>query len=325
MKKIPQILLILLILAQTTAFAQAIWNGTADTTWYNASQTEFTITTAEQLAGFAELVNNGKNFMDKTIKLGANIMLNDTADWRNWEKEAPKNRWKPIGSSKLENYYFDGNGFVVSGVYINSGSYIGLFGGSRGRIENLGVIASYIKGDRFVGGLVGYGYDIANCYSTAWVNGDNHVGGLAGTSNKIARSYSAGIVKAIWLVGGLTGLRYEVGVISDSYFTGSVTGTNIVGGLVGWNSDEAADAVYTMINCYSTGRVTVTRLSGEVRSGELAGVGYSKIINSYYIHNTSFISFNEAGRKNGKTMKEMKKNQPTKAGILTRCGGLAAK
>jgi beta-lactamase class D len=86
MKKILQIPLILLILAQTTAFAQAIWNGKADTKWYNDSLSEFIITTPEQLAGLAKLVNNGNNFMRKTVKLGANIMLNDTANWRNWAK-----------------------------------------------------------------------------------------------------------------------------------------------------------------------------------------------------------------------------------------------
>jgi hypothetical protein len=60
MKTIPQILLILQILAQTMSCAEKqpaspAWDGTADTAWYNDSQTEFTITTPEQLAGLAEL------------------------------------------------------------------------------------------------------------------------------------------------------------------------------------------------------------------------------------------------------------------------------
>ena len=38
------------------------WDGTADTSWYNDTDTEFVITTAEQLAGLAELVDNGNTF-----------------------------------------------------------------------------------------------------------------------------------------------------------------------------------------------------------------------------------------------------------------------
>ena len=36
------------------------WDGTADTSWYNDTDTEFVIMTAEQLAGFAELVDGGR-------------------------------------------------------------------------------------------------------------------------------------------------------------------------------------------------------------------------------------------------------------------------
>ena len=45
------------------------WDGSADTTWYNGSEAEFTITSAEELAGLAVLVNNGTNFSKKTIKI----------------------------------------------------------------------------------------------------------------------------------------------------------------------------------------------------------------------------------------------------------------
>jgi hypothetical protein len=36
-----------------TKLTSSIWNGTADTAWYNEVETEFTINTAEQLAGLA--------------------------------------------------------------------------------------------------------------------------------------------------------------------------------------------------------------------------------------------------------------------------------
>ena len=47
-----------------------------DLSWYNGTDTEFTITTARQLAGVAELVNsNTADFDGKTIRLGADISL----------------------------------------------------------------------------------------------------------------------------------------------------------------------------------------------------------------------------------------------------------
>ena len=48
----------------TTAFAAEndvdVWDGTADTSWYNETDTEFHIKTAEQLAGLAALTNQDK-------------------------------------------------------------------------------------------------------------------------------------------------------------------------------------------------------------------------------------------------------------------------
>ena len=52
-----------------------IWDGTSDISWYNNSNTEFTLTTAEQFAGFRDLVDGGNTFEGKTVKLGADIDL----------------------------------------------------------------------------------------------------------------------------------------------------------------------------------------------------------------------------------------------------------
>ena len=52
------------------------WDGAVDLSWYNGTDTEFTITTARQLAGVAALVNsNAADFAGKTIRLGADISL----------------------------------------------------------------------------------------------------------------------------------------------------------------------------------------------------------------------------------------------------------
>lgn len=57
-------------------FSATRWDGAVDLSWYNGTATEFTITTARQLAGVAELVNsNTTDFTGKTIRLGPDISL----------------------------------------------------------------------------------------------------------------------------------------------------------------------------------------------------------------------------------------------------------
>jgi hypothetical protein len=284
MKKILQIPLILLILAQTTAFAQAIWNGTADAKWYNDSQTEFTITTPEQLAEFSKQVNEGNNFRNKTVKLDANIMLNDTANWQNWASKPPANEWTPIGNwNGTWNFgfsgtfkfgfsgTFDGNGFIVSGVY----SYNGLFGiiDSSGTVKNLGITASYINGEKDIGGLTGYSNGtISNSYFTGIVKGIQHIGGLVGLNNigMVNNSYSAGTVMGNFGVGGLVGSN--IGTINGSYSISAVMGKSYdVGGLVGHHH------IYLITNSFSAGSV-----NGSKKVGGLVGyINYGEVSNSY--------------------------------------------
>ena len=57
-------------------FSATRWDGAVDLSWYDGTDTEFTITTARQLAGVAEPVNsNTADFAGKTIRLGADISL----------------------------------------------------------------------------------------------------------------------------------------------------------------------------------------------------------------------------------------------------------
>lgn len=56
----------------------SVWDGTSsDTSWYDSSKTEFTITTAQQFMGFAALVNQSKNFDGQTVYLGVDVDLNN--------------------------------------------------------------------------------------------------------------------------------------------------------------------------------------------------------------------------------------------------------
>ncbi len=56
----------------------SVWDGTSsDTSWYDSSKTEFTITTAQQFVGFAALVNQSKNFDGQTVYLEVDVDLNN--------------------------------------------------------------------------------------------------------------------------------------------------------------------------------------------------------------------------------------------------------
>ena len=324
MKKIRvhSLALAALLIAAAGVSAQTVWDGTTtDTSWFtdNKSADTFTITTARQLAGLGRLLsiasgNGSYSFSGKTIKLGANIALNDTTNWQNWANSAPTRVWQmTIGSynDQTRNYpflgTFDGAGFVVSGVYLSGGGYKGLFGyvGQGATIKNLGVVASYIIGSYYVGGLVGnnsggtiincytagsvngtrnsttfagglVGYNaggtITNCYSTANVTGiASSVGGLVGSGGTITNSYATGNVTGSG--GGIGGLVGSGGTITNCYATGNVTGSGSVGGLGGSGG--------TITNSYATGDVTG---SGSYVGG-LAGNG--TIINGYYDRETS--------------------------------------
>jgi len=278
----------LLALLPSLLFAASdIWDGTADITWYldNRDATEYIIRTAEQLAGLASLdpiVTKGK-----TVKLGDDIVLNNTEDWENWATSNEELReWTPIEPLLGT---FDGNGYTISGIYINDASGDGISKGlfraiDGGTIKNLGVVASYIKGGKNVGGLAGASYKgtINNSYVTGNVSGTgDYVGGLFGfftDGGIINNSYATGNVSGTAYVGGLVGLNSYNSTISNSYATGNSyatkneLGRTFVGGLVGLNNNNS-----TISSSYATGNVEGTAYVG----GLVGETNNSTISNSY--------------------------------------------
>ena len=220
--------------------AGKVWNGEADTSWYQADATEFQIATAEQLAGLAKLVNAGYTFEGKTIKLTADIVLNDIKDWESWETTAPTNTWTPIGTNWKNPFAgtLDGDGHSVSGICINSEADCqGLVGylGRGGTLQNLGVKASYIKGGNRVGGVCGTNSGtVTNCYNTGNVKGNNYVGGVCGDNYR---------------------------TVTNCYNTGSVEGNNSVGGVCGYNNR-------TVTNCYYLTGTAAGGINGNDAAGK---------------------------------------------------------
>jgi TonB family protein len=304
MKKLSLFAFCLAVLCLSQNVQARVWDGKIDSEWYweNPKQKEFTISTAEQLAGLAQLVNGGNDFSGKTIKLTASIMLNDTANWRGWSEDNPKNVWTPIGSYTNENNNrpfsgtFDGGGNVISGVYINnSSSYQGLFGYiSKATIKKFGVVASYVRGGSIVGGLAGFNNNgtITNSYSTVNVVGSSSVGGLVG-SNKgtITNCYSAVNVVGGSIVGGLVGSNE--GTIANSYAMENVYSSSggiyavSIGGLVGNNGG-------TITDCYATGNVV-----GGKSVGGLVGSNHKAITNCYAKGNVASHGFGFGGLVGG--------------------------
>ena len=189
--------------------------------------------------------------------------------------------WQPIGSSSNRfDAIFDGNGYTISNLFIDRGSarYVGLFGftNSSTVIRNADLRATDIRGDAYVGSLVGAmsygavfgsraagevaGFDYAGglvgasfnglisaSYSTARVSGNDHVGGLVGWngSGDIVAAYATGTVSGDQYVGGLVGYQ-NWGSITASYATGRVSGNDHIGGLAGGdNQGTVTDGIGT--------------------------------------------------------------------------------
>lgn len=248
------------------------WDGTSDTSWYSDSRASFTITTPEQLAGLAELVNGGEDFSGKTIILGSDLDLGGLD-------------WTPIGTHIIYDTpnstndrdvflpfqgVFDGGGHTISGLYINTNPVdvplngmpqnveiyisVGLFAyvGGRGTVENLSVsgmvsCARSEEGDRalwnldYAGGVVGYnGGTVRSCSNSADVYGGGAAGGVVGYSAAFS-----GMIERCSNTGSISARS-----VSDCY----------AGGIVGFYSYNEENGI---ADCFNSGSVRAEEWSKE--------------------------------------------------------------
>ncbi|MFO7791581.1 MAG: GLUG motif-containing protein, partial [Candidatus Saliniplasma sp.] len=229
-----------------------------------------------QISNWYHLNNTGEN-------LGANYTLvddiDDTTDGYE-EYVNTTNGWDPIGDGYLFYGSFDGQGHVVNDLWINrtTEDSVGLFEGSGGKLENIGVVGANVTGNDYVGGLVGYNSGtVNNSYFNVNVNGTgNYVGGLVGRNDgTVKNSYFNGNVNGADSVGGLVGENYY-STVENSYATGNVSGFYYVGGFVGENYYG------TVNNSYATGNV-----SGYQYVGGLVGYNDNTVNNSYFNGNVN--------------------------------------
>ena len=266
------------------------WDGTADTSWYTSAPnaSAYHISTAEQLAGLAQLVNadpGTTNFAGKTFYLDNDIDLSG-------------HEWISIGTVLGGDYpeysfcgVFDGQGHVISNLYSHE-SYIegadeshnllrnALFGSVyNGEVKNLGVADAEIWIDPKDDSAAGKGIlvdwmgksKITNC----WTSGSIYSG------TKIEKN-----------IGGIVGITMQGCTISGCYSTATLTGnfinsegyykgsnpakwpTDTIGGIVG----ARFDGDLTVTDCWFDGKIVVNSIQAAV--GGIVGCANIATVNN---------------------------------------------
>jgi hypothetical protein len=178
--------------------------------------------------------------------------------------------WLPIGAFSNQWGFsgtFDGRGYEIRDLFIN-----------RPDESNVGLFETVDERGRIE--------DIGVVNAT--VTGGDVVGAMVGMlagynggwskGGSVSNLYSSGTITGSTMVGGLVG--YSYGTVSNSYSTSNVTGNAGIGGLVGYNDG-------TVSNSYSTGSVT----GSNDRVGGLAGWNRGTVSNCY---STGSVSGNDS-------------------------------
>ncbi len=256
--------------------AADVWDGTADTSWYTSAPdaSEYHISTAEQLAGLAQLVNadpGTTNFAGKTFYLENDLDLSG-------------HEWISIGTvlgGDCPEYsfcgVFDGQGHVISNLYSHESDIEGadeshnllrnaLFGSVyNGEVKNLGVADAEIWIDPKDDSAAGKGIlvdwmgksKITNC----WTSGSIYSG-----------------TKTEKNIGGIVGITMQGCTISGCYSTATLTGNftnsegyyknpdpatwpcDTIGGIVGARFDGSL----TVTDCWFDGKIVVNSIQAAV-------------------------------------------------------------
>ena len=262
----------------------------------------YQIKTAEQLSCFAKSVNNGNNYEGKYIKQIKNIKLNDKLlDNITNNTTNNLNTWIPIGSTTTTTPYtiinsfngtYDGDNHVISGVYIDSqsSSNVGFFNAISGAtIKNLTLSDNYVKGDQYVGLLVGYsdvGSLIKNVKTYGKVAGTKYVAGIVSTGtsttpanqNRILNSENHADVTAYSYSSGIAYSFYNI-INTKNY--GIVTATENASGIAGYSN--------YIINCENHGDVIAESYAGGLTTAPSYAFNSDNYGNIYgrYIDGTS--------------------------------------
>lgn len=229
----------------------------------------YQIGSAEELYGFAELVNDTTNNLAKNsetcakltsdIVVNENVLTNDTLD----DSRTDFIPWEPI---EIFSGSFDGQGHSISGLYYDDSRVYsetsipaGLFRNirpadtsktpsPRPSVKNLGIVDSYFNARGIVGAITGEAtyLEISRCYNKGIAIGGFYTGGLVGwgIGVSISESYNEGFVYARdsyyaysqtqLYAGGIIGMIYtKDNYIKNVYNAGPIKAYKAAGGLIG--------------------------------------------------------------------------------------------
>lgn len=205
--------------------------------------TFYSIESPEEMLYFAEYVNSGRNTIGVTFFLISDISLAKAAG------VSQQLNWTPIGNKDFPfQGAFDAQGYIVTDLYINSSSELGLFGyvdNQAAGIKNLGVFGTLIGNDS-CGGIVAClvnGY-VINCWFDGTITGDDRLGGIVG--------------------------KCENGIITNCVDFAAITGDTKTGGIVG-----ATNSSSTVKNCYYT--IDCTSGCGETNGSQSSVVAFTTV------------------------------------------------
>ena len=283
------------------------WDGTSvDRTWYDNNPTaeSYTITTAAQFAGIADVCNTVASnsgvhpFKGQTIYLGANINLGG-------------HNFEPIGDASSDHrcFYgsFDGQGYTVSNIYSEStaAKYVGLFGKTGNptfdqtfKNVTLDNVTLKANGAQFVGGLIGRADKsiVSNVHvkGEISISGDRFVGGLLGHSyaniSGCSVNASGNISAGTWQVGGLVGSHYAVE--GSSVSNCSVIGDAENGGLAVTSYYTAAGGAIGAVTLSGVTETTIDGVTVANVSVEAENPGYgsglANVASGYNATNSGF-------------------------------------
>mgnify|MGYP004491939951 CR=1 FL=1 len=247
------------------------------------------INSREGLTTLANEVNNGDSKSGKIIYLTSDLDLGGKFDSDGNALDGNIS-WTPIGTnSNPFSGTFDGNGHIISNMYVNDNEKTGIFNFVLyGEIKNLGIENSYIlTQSSLAAGIVGQlkNGEISNCYNAATVSGEGAGGIVNFTDNSnIKNCYNIGIINgnSKQFSGGIVdyfGNSNNKSIIRNVYNTGEVSckinAAGIAGGLQG-----------IIENSYNFGAVNGDYCSGGT-AGQMFTYTYPIIKNSYNVAKSS--------------------------------------
>ena len=228
----------------------------ADTAWGSNydTVTEFTISNEAELRAFAAMVNEGKNFSGKTVKLANDITMSS----ENWVPIGSINWTDSSDADSGDNFFagiFDGQKHVISGISTAYGrtdeeplyDAAGLFGVVSGTVKDVSVVnLSLIGAYDYIGGIAGTLIDgavISGCSVQGSISGAVYTGTAEG-SGEFFGSQLGGIVGRIELSTTNATVKIE-----DCINEADVEGSSEVGGIVGEIKLYTSNATVKIEDC----------------------------------------------------------------------------